>query len=426
MINFISVERIIKELDKFIGANILSFAFLFPFLLGLLLIIASYVLSIKYSNSNGGHEIRKWRLILATLSATDLRLRQFLFFLFSTLFLWITYWFFISAKLYAQPLRIITLLFTAWSLIRFLTAIIDKSFTGKIVASIIWLMTALSISDLMNPMMEILDKFGIKLGTFNLSALTIVKGVVIFSLFFWGIGFLGEILEKRLHRLQGLTETQRILASKTSRIIMILVAVLVGLQIIGIDVTTLTIFSGAVGFGLGFGLQKVFSNIICGLILLTDKSIKPGDVIAIANTFGVVNTLEARYVSVVTLDGKNHLIPNELLITERVENWSYDNNLLRIYVPVGVSYDSDPYLVKDLLLQAALKVDRVLQDPPSRALLVGFGDSSLNFELHIWIQDIQNGQASVKDALLFAIWELFKQHNIEIPYPHSEVRILKS
>ncbi|MCZ6859495.1 MAG: mechanosensitive ion channel, partial [Alphaproteobacteria bacterium] len=206
----------------------------------------------------------------------------------------------------------------------------------------------------------------------------------------------------------------------------IIVAVFAALNSIGIDLTALAVFSGAVGLGIGFGLQKVISNLISGVILLMDKSVKPGDVIAIGDTFGWINTLSARYVSVITRDGIEHLIPNEELISQRVENWSYSNTLVRFRMPIGISYDSDVVNAMALTVEAAKMVERVRDDPAPVCRLMNFGDNAIELELRIWISDPQAGVANVRSEVLLNIWTMFNENGIEFPYTQRDLHIKSS
>jgi small-conductance mechanosensitive channel len=201
-------------------------------------------------------------------------------------------------------------------------------------------------------------------------------------------------------------------------------AVIIGLQSIGFDLSSLTLFSGAIGLGIGFGLQKVVSNLISGLILLVDKSIKPGDVISLGETFGWISELGARYVSVVTRDGREYLIPNEDLITGQVVNWSHSSELVRLDIYFGVSYDSDPHEVRKLASEAAAEVKRVVPNPAPVCHVVGFGDSSIDFILRFWIRDPTGGLTNVRGAVYLALWDALKAANIEIPFPRRDVKIL--
>ena len=179
----------------------------------------------------------------------------------------------------------------------------------------------------------------------------------------------------------------------------------------------------ALGVGLGFGLQKIFSNLVSGIILLMDKSIKPGDVISLGQTFGWINHLGLRYTSVITRDGIEHLIPNEELIIQRVENWSFSNKLIRLRAPVGISYDSDVRKAMALCLEAAMATSRVQKDPEPKVQLIGFGDSAVNLEIRIWVDDPEEGRANIISEVLLNVWDLFKEHGIGIPYPQRDLHI---
>ncbi|MDP2758138.1 MAG: mechanosensitive ion channel, partial [Desulfurivibrionaceae bacterium] len=184
-----------------------------------------------------------------------------------------------------------------------------------------------------------------------------------------------------------------------------------------------TVFTGAVGVGIGFGLQKIFSNLISGIILLLDKSIKPGDVITVGETYGWVNSLGARYTSLIAPDGKEFLIPNEDLITQQVENWSFSNSTVCLRIPVGIAYSSDVRKAMALCEEAARQTARIIQDPPPRCLLVAFGESSVDLELGAWISDPANGVKNVKSDVLLKIWETFQKEGMEIPFPQRDVHL---
>jgi small-conductance mechanosensitive channel len=231
----------------------------------------------------------------------------------------------------------------------------------------------------------------------------------------------GNVLDERVQRAEDLTPSIRVLIGKVAKFGLVLLAGVVALTSVGVDLTALTIFSGAVGVGLGFGLQKVVSNFVSGVIILTDKSIKPGDTISLGGTFGWIRELRARFVSVVTRDGREYLIPNEDLITQQVINWSFSDELVRLDVEFGVSYDSDPHKVSELAIAAAASVGRVDADRRPVCWLTAFGDSSLDFVLRFWIHDPQQGLTNVRGKVLLALWDTFKEHGIQIPYPHREL-----
>jgi len=205
------------------------------------------------------------------------------------------------------------------------------------------------------------------------------------------------------------------------RIALITVALLAVVGSLGIDLTALTVFSGAVGVGIGFGLQKVVSNFVSGVIILMDKSIKPGDVISLGETFGWIRLLRGRYVSVVTRDGREYLIPNDDFITGQVVNWSFTDKLVRLDVPFGVSYGSDPHDVRKIAVAACAGVSRVANDPLPVCHLTAFGDSSLDFLLRFWIADPEQGLTNIRGAVMLALWDGFKENGIDIPFPHRHV-----
>ena len=197
----------------------------------------------------------------------------------------------------------------------------------------------------------------------------------------------------------------------------------IALTTVGLDLSSFALLGGAVGVGIGFGLQKVVSNLVSGLILLLDRSIKPGDVIEIDGTYGWINSLRARYASVITRDGKEHLIPNEDLITSKVVNWSFSDKNVRVRVPIGISYDSDPREAIELCLEAARAAPRVLNDPEPRCLVIAFGEHSVKLQLRFWIEDPSNGVGNVRSEVLLAVWDQFQKAGIEIPYPQQDIHV---
>jgi small-conductance mechanosensitive channel len=215
----------------------------------------------------------------------------------------------------------------------------------------------------------------------------------------------------------------RVLIVKMLQVSLYGAAIFIGLSSVGVDLTGLAFLSGAIGVGLGFGLQKVVSNLVSGVIILLDKSIKPGDVISLGDTFGWINTLGARYASVVTRDGKEYLIPNEDLITNQVVNWSHSNQFVRLDIYFGTAYGDDPHQVRKIAVQAAQSVDRVLNFRPTVCHIVGFGDSSVDYILRFWIEDPTGGLTNIRGNVYLALWDAFKEHGISIPFPQREVRV---
>ncbi|MEO6152254.1 MAG: mechanosensitive ion channel domain-containing protein [Croceibacterium sp.] len=219
----------------------------------------------------------------------------------------------------------------------------------------------------------------------------------------------------------GLDPTQRLLAQKLTSIAIWVITFLIAIDVLGIDLTALAVFSGAFGLALGFGLQKTFGNLLAGIILLMDRSIKPGDVIAvndgISNTVGQVKKIGIRAVSVTTRDKKEYLIPNENLMINQVENWSYSSKDVRIRVPVTVDSNSDLDLAEQLMLQAAREAPRVLETPPPAVWLIEFAERGVAFEIRVWINDPEEGLAAVRSEVLKRLWQLFREHGIKLPNP---------
>lgn len=314
-------------------------------------------------------------------------------------------------------------LVTAWVVIRLISASITTSHWSRTFATVVWGYAALSITGIDEPLKELLASASVSLGQVSISVLSVIEGVVTLAALLWLSTVVMHFVERRVGATKDLTPSVQVLIGKLLRIMLVTAAFLITLGIVGVDLTALAVFGGAIGVGLGFGLQKIFANLISGIILLLDKSIKPGDVIAIGNYYGKVDSLGARYVSVYTRDGIEHLIPNEDLIANPVENWSYSQNLLRLKVSVGVHYKSDVYLARRLCLEAAAATPRVLEEPKAVCHLQGFGDSSVDLEIRFWINDPMNGRANVTSDLLLLVWDLFHQNDIEIPYPQRDLHL---
>lgn len=312
---------------------------------------------------------------------------------------------------------------TVWVIIRLTSSTIESDFLARVVAVTLWILAALSIFGWLTPAINLADRAAFTVGTIRLSVLFVIKSLMAFAVLFWLVRLGVKFLEHLFVRVGGLTPSQRVLFTKLSTTTLYAVAAIIGLNIVGLNLTSLAVFSGALGLGIGFGLQKVVSNLISGIILLMDKSIKPGDVIAVGDTYGWVNSLGARCISVLTRDGKEHLLPNENLITQTVENWSYSDRKVRLHIPIGVSYGSDVNLVRDLLLKLVEGHPRILKDPAPKALIMGFGDSSIDFEIRCWIFDPQEGEANLRSDIYYRLWDLFKENGVEIPFPQRDIHI---
>lgn len=328
-----------------------------------------------------------------------------------------------AAGLHADLLRLAESLVLVWVLIRLSSRLVQNEYLARTIAIGAWIIAALNIAGLLEPVVGLLDAMAIPIGNFRLSLLLVIKGIVTLALLMWLANTLSRLTEQRLQHFVPLTPAMQVLAGKLIRMSLLTLAVVMALGSIGIDLTAFAVFSGAIGVGVGFGLQKVVSNLVSGVILLLDRSIKPGDVIEIDNTYGWVSTLNARYVSVLTRDGKEYLIPNEDLITQRVTNWSFSNDLIRLHVKIGISYLADPHAGIRLALAAASDEPRVLAEPAPVCLLVGFGDSSVDLELRFWIRDPVNGTTNVRSAVMLRVWDLYHANGIEIPYPQRDLHL---
>lgn len=311
----------------------------------------------------------------------------------------------------------------AWFIIAVFSRIIRSRFLARSLTVIGWTVAAMSITGILGTVTVGLDSIALTLGDFRLSVLSVLKGIFLLVSLIWLASFTGNFADTRIQKIEDLTPSLRVLIGKFFKIGLMIIALALALSAIGIDLTALTVFSGAVGVGLGFGLQKVVSNFISGIIILLDKSIKPGDTISLGETFGWIRELRARFVSVITRDGKEYLIPNEDLITQQVVNWSFSDDLVRIDVPFGVSYDSDPHEVIKLALEPLADISRVSKRKAPVCWMTEFGDSSINFVLRFWIKDPQNGLTNIRGTVLIALWDQFKANGIGIPFPHREIII---
>ena len=339
-------------------------------------------------------------------------------------------WFSVFAAERAEwPHHLITIvvsLLTAWVVIRLAATLIRNKTWSRAITIVAWAIAALSITDLLDPTMGVLDAMALQVGEVRLSVLGAIKALIALGVLLWLAGFAATLVERRMTAMPGIPAATGVLFGKLFRIGVYALAVIVGLETVGIDLTTFAVFSGAIGLGIGFGLQKVFSNLISGLILLMDRSVKPGDVIAIGDTFGWINSLGARYVSVITRDGTEHLIPNEELISQRVENWSHSNDLVRLKLDIGIDYDSDVRKAMDLAVEAAATVERVLDNPGPVCRVMEFGSDSVNLQLRVWIRDPRRGVVNVTSDVFLGVWDLYREHDINFPFAQRDLHIKSS
>ncbi len=310
-----------------------------------------------------------------------------------------------------------------WLIVAMLAAYSRDRVVVRLIAFVLYVVVALHLLGWFDDVVNLLESMQLTLGQGKISAFGVLTGVFVLVVMLWVVQLVSRFIENRIKAIDGISSSIKVLIGKGVKIILISAAFLIAVDSMGLDLTVLTVLGGGLGVGIGFGLQKIISNLVSGFILLTDKSIKPGDVIEIGDTYGWINNLSARYVSIITRDGTEHLIPNENLITQNVINWSFTNNLVRLRIPVGISYDSDLNKARELIIEAANSVDRVLEDPEPKCHLKEFGDSSINLECRVWISDPSNGLSNIKSEILLKVWDSFKENNIEIPYPQQDIHI---
>ena len=318
----------------------------------------------------------------------------------------------------------------SWLAINAISHVIRSRTVRSIFAWLAWIYVSALILGVVDDVVTILDTPGFSLGrgesATRITPLLVFRFALLAGLLLWVATALGHFVDRRIQRVDELTPSLRVLLGKITRIGLFFIAAMMVLQALNINLTAFTVLSGAVGVGIGFGLQKVVSNFISGIIILLDQSIKPGDTITLGETFGWIRELRARFVSVVTRDGREFLIPNEDFITTQVVNWSFSDKYVRLDVNFGVSYDSDPHEVSRLAIAAASSQDRVATRYRAPVCwMTEFGDSSLNFKLRFWIEDPQSGLTNVRGKVMLALWDTFKENGIGIPFPHREV-ILKN
>ncbi len=367
------------------------------------------------NDAPSGSLLRRWRPVLVE------RVTPILFLLATWLELVIFRQFTWSGN--TVILRLVASLTTAWIVINVLALIIRNRFLYRVVSVGLWLLAAASILGVLPEITAFLDGMAFTLGATRVSALRIIEALLLLGILLWIARLLSRAIDAGLGRSRDLSPSLRVLIAKLSSVLLTVAAVLIAVSAVGIDLTALAVFSGAVGVGVGFGLQTSVSNFVSGITVLLDKSIKPGDVISLGDTFGWITALNARYVSVVTRDGREHLIPNEQFVTETVINWSYSDAKVRIEVPFGVSYAADPHEVKRLVEVACARVPRVLPNPKPVVHFSSMGESSLDFVARVWIVDPVEGLVNVRSALLLAVWDVLKANDIEIPFPQRDLHV---
>lgn len=324
---------------------------------------------------------------------------------------------------YARVLGVLSSLLTAWIVIRIATSILRNRLARRTATMVVWTLAALDITNLYGPTVRVLDAMALQVGQVRLSALLVVQGVLWLAVLLWLATLLVTITDRKLQMLGDISPSIRVLIGKLLRFSLVGLAVLLALNAVGVDMTALAIFGGGLGLGIGIGLQRVVANLVAGVVLLMDRSVKPGDVIEVDGTFGWVIAMQARFVSLVTRDRKEILIPNEDFITNHVVNWSHSDDLVRLQVGFTVSYDADPHRVRALAVEAASKPPRVVAKPVPVCHLSALGPRGHEFILRFWICDAPNGVVNVTGEVLLALWDALQAQGITVPYPQRDVHL---
>lgn len=294
----------------------------------------------------------------------------------------------------------------------------------RFIATAIWIGLALHLTGFLPEILDAMDELNFHIGRQKISLLTVLSGILSVLVTLLAAMWLGRVLESRIMAAEHLNMNLRVVLSKLFRALLVVLGMLVALPLAGIDITVLSVFGGALGVGIGLGLQKIASNYISGFIILIDRSIHPGDVLTVDNHFGTVSQLTARYLVLRSGDGTEAIIPNDILITSTVINHSYSNREMRLAIPVQISYKSDLDKAMAIIRQAAEDHPRVLKDPEPKAFLKAFGENGIDLELDIWINDPEEGQLSLRSDINLEIWRQFQVAGIDIPYPQRDVRII--
>jgi small-conductance mechanosensitive channel len=337
----------------------------------------------------------------------------------------------LAAGEYATPLLALALLaamllpcrLAAFALVRLLAPVTVMTLVERILGWAIWLLLLLLLLRSLGSALGAFDALAIPLGKSSVSMLDVLWAIVLLLLLVAGASYLGALIDRRVLAMKQLPIGLRVGIGKVASVLLMLFAIMLALGAVGLDLTTLTVIGGAVGVGLGFGLQRIASNFVSGFVLLGDRSIRPGDVITIGTRFGVVRELRARYVVVRDRDGVDTLIPNENIITSEVVNWSYADRPVRLKLPLQISYRDNPREAMALMERAAVTHPRVDTDPPPAARVMGFAESGIELELRFWIRDPEDGVNNVRSDLFLQIWDDFKAAAITIPYPQRDVHL---
>jgi small-conductance mechanosensitive channel len=310
----------------------------------------------------------------------------------------------------------------AWLVIRLVTSVMRNAFMVKLVSVSAWFVAALSILGQLDVTAETLDSVAVEIGGLRITPLLLIKAGALLIVALWLTNIASNFIESRITRSTDLTPSIQVLLVKMIRMGLMVVAIAIALGAVGINLSALAVFTGAAGVGIGLGLQKIVANFISGLILLVDKSVKPGDLVTIGDSSGRISAMKTRYISVAAGDGREFLIPNEDLVTQKVVNWTYTDKNTLVKVGFGTNYDADPRLVCKLAIDIAAAAPRAIKSKPPNCILVEFAEAGMKFSLTFWIAD-PDGMDNVKSDVMLSLWEAFKREGIRVPYPVREIRI---
>ena len=294
----------------------------------------------------------------------------------------------------------------------------------RIIAAMVWGWLALYITDLAPYVIDAMEKVQFHIGKQHVDLWTVLRGIVTIFLTVIFALWVAGVIEARLMRLHTLDANLRIVGVRVAKAVLTVVAILASLAMVGIDMTALSVFTGALGVGLGFGLQKIASNYVSGFIILLDRSIRIGNIVQVGADGGEVTQITTRYTVLKHPGGNEFIVPNETLIGTTVQNQTYSNSRIRLATSVGVAYDTDLDLATRLMAEAAKAQPRALAEPAPKVFLTQFADSAINLEVGFWIDDPEEGKGNIVSDVNFAIWRSFKEHGIAIPFPQREVRLL--
>ena len=310
----------------------------------------------------------------------------------------------------------------AWLAIRLITSVIRNAFIVKVVSLAAWTVAALSIIGQLESAVDTLDSFAIVLGGLRLTPLLLIKAGALLIVALWLTNIASNFAESRINRSVDLTPSIQVLLVKMIRMGLMVVAVVIALSAVGINLSALAVFSGAVGVGIGIGLQKIVANFVSRIILLADKSVKPGDLVTIGDNTGRISAMKTRYISVAAGDGREFLVPNEDLVTQKVVNWTYTDKNTLVKIAFSANYDADPRLVCKLAADIASAHPRATKGKAPNCILTEFAEHGMKFSLTFWIAD-PDGMDNVKSDVMLSLWDAFKREGIRVPYPVREIRV---